>query len=142
MSSVQSLRRWRLRRSCFLIQSPRITTLFQVRDGVISDGKSLLFGQPVLQAAYDLAGALQGERDYVPKDFSSFNDGLEHIWNERASRYILYAVLQGGRLGPKGCSNVRTFYRESDLGRARRAVPADDGGSAAQSPSTLQHMPD
>jgi hypothetical protein len=35
--------------------------------------------QPVLQAAYDLAGAPQGERDCVPKDFSSCHGGLEHI---------------------------------------------------------------
>ena len=48
-------------------------------DGVIGDGKSLLFGQPVLQASYDLAGAPQGERDCVPKDFSSCHGGLEHI---------------------------------------------------------------
>ena len=40
------LGRWRLRCRCLLIQSPRITTLLQLRDGVIGDRKSLLLVSP------------------------------------------------------------------------------------------------
>jgi hypothetical protein len=48
------LRRWWLRCRCCLIQSPRVATLLQLRDRVISDRVSLIFVQPFLQATYDL----------------------------------------------------------------------------------------
>ena len=48
--------------------------LLQLRDDVISDGKSLLFRQPFLQAAYDLAGARQCESNGVSEDFCLRHD--------------------------------------------------------------------
>ena len=38
--------------------------------------------------------------------------------------------------------DVRTFHRQSDLGRTRCSLSADDGGAAAQSATALQRMSD
>jgi hypothetical protein len=54
-----------------LIQSPRVTTLLELHDRVISDRKSLFFGQSFLQAAYDLTGAPQCESNRISKHFAS-----------------------------------------------------------------------
>ena len=39
-------------------------------------------------------------------------------------------------------SNVRTFHRESDMGRTHRALSPDNGSAATQSATALQRMPD
>jgi hypothetical protein len=40
----------------------------------------------------------------------------------------------------EGILNVRPLHRQSDLGRARRPVSADDGYTAAQSAAALQRL--
>ena len=61
---------------------------------LIRDRISLLFGQALFQAAYDLAGAPQRESNRVPEDFSLRHARIEHKENKRASRYILWGTLQ------------------------------------------------
>ena len=60
-----------MRCRCLLIQSPRITTFFQLRNGVIGHRKPLLFSQTFFQGTYDLAHAAKCEGDGVWKDLSS-----------------------------------------------------------------------
>jgi hypothetical protein len=92
----------RRRRPCrwrrLLIQSPRIAALPKLRDGVIGHRVSLLFSQPLFQAAYDLAGAPQREGNCVVKDFSLRHGSSEH---KEKSRYILCRALQEAQAGLK-----------------------------------------
>ena len=60
---------------------------------------SLLFSQPLFQAAYDLAGTPQCEGNCVGKDFSLRHASLEHKENKRASRYILCTAPQEAQAG-------------------------------------------
>ena len=64
------LRRWRPCRWRFLIQPPRIASLFKLLDGVVSYCKSFVFIQPFFQATYDLPGAPKCEGNGVSKDLS------------------------------------------------------------------------
>jgi class 3 adenylate cyclase len=59
---AQLITRWQLRRRRLLVQPPRVATLFELGDSVISDRKSLLLGQSFFQAANDLPGTPECER--------------------------------------------------------------------------------
>ena len=105
------LGRWRLRCRCLLIQSQRITTILQLRDGVIGDRKSLLLGQPFFQTSNDLPGTPKCEGNGVAKNLTSCHAQSEHIENKYSSRYILRAFCEGATTArrPEGYSMCGRF---------------------------------